>query len=332
MSAANGHANGDEHPAKKQKQEGGTLHGSHNVVLVLDYGSQYTQLICRRIREIGLFSMMFPGDASMVRAAHTPAPGTPPGGMQTSTCARAAAPLSLYAALQPLLMRLNELLVNIFDLRPLASTLTHPQERIAGVSPKVVILSGGPNSVHLEGSPRVPDQFWSYTQEHSIPVLGICYGMQLIVHTMGGEVKPAEHGGEYGRMPIMIQPGSTLFSAQVDLPSPNVWMSHGDEAVRLPEGFSVVAKSQQVGVRAKEGHGGERSGRAAGRGACCVCAGGEAALLQALPSNHEPFSLPPLPPSFNMHMHMHRARSWRSRTPRAASLGCSITQRSCTQR
>lgn len=62
---ANGVVNGDAPAAKKQKTER-TLHDEHNVVLVLDYGSQYTQLICRRIREIGVFSMMFPGDASMV--------------------------------------------------------------------------------------------------------------------------------------------------------------------------------------------------------------------------------------------------------------------------
>lgn len=62
--SANGVANG--HAAKKQKTEQTSLHDEHNVVLVLDYGSQYTQLICRRIREIGVFSMMFPGDASMV--------------------------------------------------------------------------------------------------------------------------------------------------------------------------------------------------------------------------------------------------------------------------
>jgi CTP synthase (UTP-ammonia lyase) len=55
------------------------------------------------------------------------------------------------------------------------------QERIKSVKPKVVILSGGPNSVHVEGSPRVPDEFFSYCSDNNIPVLGICYGMQLIV-------------------------------------------------------------------------------------------------------------------------------------------------------
>jgi hypothetical protein len=64
--STNGIANGDGHAAKKQKTEGTSLHDDHQCVLVLDYGSQYTQLICRRIRDIGVFSMMFPGDASMV--------------------------------------------------------------------------------------------------------------------------------------------------------------------------------------------------------------------------------------------------------------------------
>jgi GMP synthase (glutamine-hydrolysing) len=67
----------------------------------------------------------------------------------------------------------------------------------------------------------------------------------MITHLLGGEVKPAVHGGEYGRMPIDVAAGSTLFG-HLDKPSVNVWMSHGDEAVVLPEGFSAVAKSRQV--------------------------------------------------------------------------------------
>jgi len=63
---ANGTATNGVHVDKKQKMDASSLHSEQDVVLVLDYGSQYTQLICRRIREIGVFSMMFPGDATMV--------------------------------------------------------------------------------------------------------------------------------------------------------------------------------------------------------------------------------------------------------------------------
>ncbi|KAL6756899.1 hypothetical protein V8C86DRAFT_2637023 [Haematococcus lacustris] len=161
----------------------------HATVLVLDYGSQYTQLIARRIREIGMFSVLFPGDASL--------------------------------------------------------------ERIQSVNPRVVVLSGGPNSVHLEGSPRVPDGFFAWTESNNISVLGICYGMQLITHMLGGEVKPATHGGEYGRMPMDVDLSSHLFS-YLENKSVNVWMSHGDEAVKLPEGFTSVATSQQGTIVAIE--------------------------------------------------------------------------------
>ncbi|MEW5302400.1 MAG: hypothetical protein WDW36_005192 [Sanguina aurantia] len=162
----------------------------HSVVLVLDYGSQYTQLIARRIRDIGMFSVLLPGDVNM--------------------------------------------------------------ERIKGTHPSVVILSGGPNSVHLTGAPRVPEDFFEYCESQRIPVLGICYGMQLITHLLGGEVKPATNGGEYGRMPIDITPGSVLFANMEDTPTVNVWMSHGDEAHRLPDGFTCVAKSHQGAVVAIE--------------------------------------------------------------------------------
>lgn len=105
--------------------------------------------------------------------------------------------------------------------------------------------------MHVEGSPRVPAGFFEYCAAESIPVLGVCYGMQMIVHMLGGEVKTAAHGGEYGRMPIHITPGSQLFGHS-DAATTNVWMSHGDEAVKLPDGFKAVAKSEQGSIVAVE--------------------------------------------------------------------------------
>jgi GMP synthase-like glutamine amidotransferase len=199
------------------------LSAGHNVVLVLDYGSQYTQLIARRVREIGLLSILLPGDVTMVS----------PGGRRWRHVRRCARFRDGSSAV-----------CSSLSGRAGASTCA-AQERIQGVSPKVVVLSGGPNSVHLEGSPKVPAGFFDYCQQNSIPVLGVCYGMQMIVQLLGGQVETATNGGEYGRMPIDIVPGSSLFS-YTSSSSTNVWMSHGDEAVRLPEGFSVVAKSIQV--------------------------------------------------------------------------------------
>ena len=170
-------------PLPTMTANNGVAHQDHHTVLILDYGSQYTQLITRRVREIGMFSVLFPGDA--------------------------------------------------------------PMERIQGANPSAIILSGGPNSVHVEGSPRVPEGFFDWCESKKIPVLGICYGMQMITHLLGGEVKGATHGGEYGRMPMDIAPASRLFSF-MDKSTVNVWMSHGDEAVVLPEGFTAVAKSHQV--------------------------------------------------------------------------------------
>ncbi|KAG7670965.1 hypothetical protein KSW81_004393 [Nannochloris sp. 'desiccata'] len=172
-------------PAKKAKTELNGVFSRHSVCLVLDYGSQYTQLIARRVRDNGVLSVLLPGDVTMVRIQET--------------------------------------------------------------NPKVVILSGGPNSVHVEGAPRLPDGFFDYCEENSIPVLGICYGMQLIVHTLGGTVHTAEAGGEYGRMPINTVAKSTLYAGET-APSQLVWMSHGDEAAKLPEGFTCVARSEQGAV------------------------------------------------------------------------------------
>lgn len=146
-------------------------------VLVLDFGSQYTQLIARRIREQRVYSEIWP-------------------------CTRSL-------------------------------------DEIRGFGAKAIILSGGPSSVHEEGSPTVdPGVF-----ELGLPVLGICYGMQLMSHLLGGEVLRADHH-EYGRADVKLSPDGLLlsdFSAEEPL---NVWMSHGDAVNRLPEGFSVFGQSK----------------------------------------------------------------------------------------
>ena len=114
----------------------------------------------------------------------------------------------------------------------------------------MIILSGGPNSVHVEGAPSVPETFFDHCQTNSIPVLGICYGMQLIVQLMGGEVKPADKA-EYGRMPVHVVRDSVLYGEEMDKMQ-MVWMSHGDEAVKLPDGFKCVGKSDAGAVVAIE--------------------------------------------------------------------------------
>src|SRR4051812_1594543 len=111
----------------------------HSTVLILDYGSQYTQLITRRVRELGVYSRILPGNVSL--------------------------------------------------------------ERIQSYSPRAIILSGGPSSVYDEGAPQLPSGFLAYQSENGIPVLGICYGMQLLVQSLGGKVKKAQNR-EYGRMAI----------------------------------------------------------------------------------------------------------------------------------
>jgi GMP synthase (glutamine-hydrolysing) len=154
----------------------------HSTVVIIDYGSQFTQLITRRIREMGILSVILPGDASM--------------------------------------------------------------ERIQSFLPKAVILSGGPNSVYDVGAPTLPAGFLEYQKSLKLPVLGICYGMQLLAHSLGGGVSKANKR-EYGRMEVRpdAASGSKLFSGVAFQAPFQAWMSHGDETERLPSGFKLVAKS-----------------------------------------------------------------------------------------
>jgi GMP synthase (glutamine-hydrolysing) len=104
----------------------------------------------------------------------------------------------------------------------------------------VIILSGGPNSVYEEGSPQLPGGFWSYCKEWGIPVLGICYGMQLMVRDLGGRVEPGEHK-EYGKALVTFRGLTTGLDLPLQRP---VWMSHGDKLASLPPGFKEFAHTE----------------------------------------------------------------------------------------
>lgn len=143
-------------------------------IIILDFGSQYNQLIARRIREFGVYAEILP--------YNTP---------------------------------LNEILAH---------------------QPKGIILSGGPSSVFAEDAALVEKSLF----EQNIPVLGICYGMQLTAHLLGGEVKKGEKG-EYGKSEFTVLRNNKLFK---DVPEVStVWMSHFDEVAKLPQDFHLAGKS-----------------------------------------------------------------------------------------
>ncbi len=144
-------------------------------VLILDFGSQVTQLIARRVRECGVYSEIRPFNISA--------------------------------------------------------------EEIVGFAPKAIIFSGGPASVHEDYSPKVTERVFDL----NIPILGICYGEQLLCQQLGGKVEAASHR-EFGRAVIDIEEDCALFSDVWKKGSrKEVWMSHGDRVVELPQGFKVVA-------------------------------------------------------------------------------------------
>jgi len=154
---------------------------THQTIVVLDFGSQFTQLIARRLRELSVYSEILPFDT------------------------------------------------------PLAEIV---QRRPAGI-----ILSGGPKSVSDDGAPRCDRA----VLETGVPVLGICYGMQLMTHLLGGAVAPAPHR-EYGLATIRIEQNAPLLSSLPD--ELRVWASHGDLVAAAPPGFSVTATSANAPVAA----------------------------------------------------------------------------------
>ncbi len=148
--------------------------GEHDTVVVLDFGSQYSQLIVRRVRELGVYCELLPFDA--------------------------------------------------------------PPSEIERLRPKAFILSGGPASVYDLHAPQLP----AYVVQSGTPLLGICYGMQLLTIEYGGRVEPAKER-EYGPANIRRVTDSPLFK-HFDDEFP-VWMSHGDRVAELPPGFEVLASS-----------------------------------------------------------------------------------------
>ncbi|MDP2675443.1 MAG: glutamine-hydrolyzing GMP synthase [Dehalococcoidia bacterium] len=143
-------------------------------MIVLDFGSQYSMLIARRVRECHVYCELVPFDA--------------------------------------------------------------PWEDVQKLNPRGFILSGGPASVYDEGAPLAP----TYVFDSGLPVLGICYGMNLIAHQLGGQVAPSPLR-EYGHAIIHQEPDAAIFEG---LPrSMPVWMSHGDQVVTLPPGFRSLAYS-----------------------------------------------------------------------------------------
>ncbi len=116
-----------------------------------------------------------------------------------------------------------------------------PVEEIMKLNPKAIILSGGPNSVYTPGAPRIDHQIFN----EGVPILGICYGMQLMVHQLGGRVQRAERR-EYGAASLEITEETPLFSG---IPrNMEVWMSHGDQVLSLPAGFKLLGKTENTSL------------------------------------------------------------------------------------
>ena len=148
-------------------------------IVVLDFGSQYTQLIARRIRELNVYCEI------------------------------------------------------------------HPYNNIPkiGSNVKGIILSGSPCSVRDEEAPTPDLELF----DQSIPVLGICYGAQLMASQLGGEVEPSKHR-EYGRANLNVKDAGDILK-DVDVHT-QVWMSHGDTIVKQPESIEVIASTESVNIAA----------------------------------------------------------------------------------
>jgi len=159
-----------------------TVPEHRETIVVLDYGSQYSQLIVRRVRECHVYAELLPWNA--------------------------------------------------------------PAEAVTALNPRGFVLSGGPSSVYDAGAPTLPE----HVLARGLPVLGICYGMQLLAQRLGGRVAPSS-SREYGSASVTVdRPEDPLFR---DLPRVlEVWMSHGDRIEALPPGFAVLAHSEHSPIAA----------------------------------------------------------------------------------
>ncbi len=157
---------------------------NREMIMVLDFGGQYNQLIARRVRECNVYCEVYPYTVSLAR--------------------------------------------------------------IREINPKGIIFTGGPNSVYDEASPHYEKEIF----ELGIPILGICYGSQVMAYTLGGEVKSAPVS-EYGHTETELDKSSALFQ-QIEDNSTVVWMSHTDYIARVPEGFRITAHTAHCPVAAME--------------------------------------------------------------------------------
>jgi GMP synthase (glutamine-hydrolysing) len=150
-----------------------------DLVLILDFGSQTTQLIARRIRESKVYCEIHP--------------------------------------------------------------CTLPFEEIRAKAPRAIVLSGGPSSVYEEGAPHLDKR----VIELGVPILGICYGMQILVHVLGGKVDPAQKR-EFGLAKVTVDRPEGLFHRMAKGEPIDVWMSHGDRVISLPPGFETIGTSENT--------------------------------------------------------------------------------------
>src|SRR6266404_1538150 len=163
--------------AQSAREQIAPVASAHDKILIVDFGSQVTQLIARRVREEGVYSEIVPFQKAEA------------------------------AFLQ--------------------------------MKPKAVILSGGPESVHEEGSPRAPQSIF----DSGVPVLGICYGQMTMAAQLGGIVEGG-HAREFGRADVEVKAASQLFDSTWSMGERHpVWMSHGDRITKMPPGFAVAGVS-----------------------------------------------------------------------------------------